>query len=535
MLLCYNDPCYCNVMHEHPQKPQPINFLENSSDSPISDFPNRPYPKKRKNKKLFLYFIIILTIVVSIFVCIQWSTRDSEQSSRLIDLKMLEPKKPGLFKSIKNFFLASDDMLIGQKEDRINILLLGVGGSGHDGPYLSDTNIIISIKPSTKEVAMISIPRDLGVQIENYGIYKINYADAFGESRYPGQGGEYARQIFNQTFELEIPYYIRVDFSAFQQIIDDVGGIDIEVKKTFSDQSYPGPDHSYQTISFAEGWQIMNGEKALQYARSRHGSNGENSDFARAKRQQQILIALKDKVLSFGTLANPVTVKNIWESLSGNIVTNLDFAQLLYLTNFVKDLDNTRIKNFVLDDGPNGYLTSYITPSGIFILASKSGTFNEINELISNIFNPDFIPQPPPTIVRHPAVYGKISGSVTSTPSTKMTLFESVTVEIQNGTWHPGLAARIQNLLADNGFSVLAIGNSLNKPITTTGIYLINQSINNEALNLLNKMVPGKISNELPDWLNDNYDDPSTTENEIGEKFNHQIDVLIVLGADTKE
>ncbi|PIT88426.1 MAG: hypothetical protein COU29_01415 [Candidatus Magasanikbacteria bacterium CG10_big_fil_rev_8_21_14_0_10_36_32] len=525
-------------MQEPLKKPQSINFLDNNPDDQSLNFPVQPHPDKRKKNKFFLYFIIVAIIVISIVV---WGKQTSSNTSgNLSDestsLTLLEPKKPGIFKSIKNFLFSSDDLLIGQKDDRINILLLGVGGYGHDGPYLSDTNIIVSIKPSTKEVSMISVPRDLGVQIENYGIYKINYADAFGESRYPGQGGEYARQIFNQTFNQEIPYYIRADFSAFKQIIDSVGGIDIEVKKSFIDQAYPGQNYSYQTISFNAGWQTMDGEKALQFARSRHGSNGESSDFARAKRQQQILVALKDKVLSFGTLANPVTIQKILESLSGNITTNFNFTQLVYLVNFFKDLNNLNIKNITLDDGPNGYLTSYITPTGMFILAPKSGNFDEIDALINNVFNSNFIAQPPTALIVHPSAYVQTSGlNNPSSTISKMTPFKTVNVEIKNGTWRVGLAARMQNLLSDSGFSVLNIGNSLKRPLPTTTFYLINRSVDNEAVVLLNKKLPGKISMELPDWLTNEYDDPTTTEDETGPKFNDQIDILIVLGTDTKE
>lgn len=512
--------------------------MDNNSAGQSPNFPVRPLSEKKNKKIFFLYFIIVAVIVISIVACSRQSGNNNENSQpgQSVNMTLLQPKKPGIFKSIKNFLFASDDLLIGQKEDRINILLLGVGGSGHDGPYLSDTNIIVSIKPSTKEVAMISVPRDLGVQIENYGIYKINYADAFGESRYPGQGGEYARQIFNQTFAQKIPYYIRADFSAFKQIIDSVGSIDVEVKKPFTDQAYPGPNYSYQTVSFDAGWQTMDGERALQFARSRHGSNGESSDFARAKRQQQILVALKDKVLSFGTLTNPVTIQKIWESLSGNITTNLDFAQLMYLVNFFKDLNNLNIKNVTLDDEPNGYLTSYITPTGMFILASKSGTFDEIDVLINNVFNSNFTPPSPTTMAMHPSAYVQSSGNTnTSSATSKMTPFKTVTIEIQNGTWRAGLAARMQNLLADSGFSVINIGNSLKRPLSTTTFYLINRSVDNEAVALLNKKLPGKITMELPEWLTNEYDDPATAENEMGPKFNDQIDILIVLGTDTKE
>lgn len=115
---------------------------------------------------------------------------------------------------------------------------------------------------------MISVPRDLGVAIDGRGQRKINNANSFGEANEPGSGGEYARQIFAKTFNLDIPYYIRVDFKAFEEIINTVGGLTIDVKKAFVDNLYPGPNYSYAPISFEAGAQNMNGERALQYVRS---------------------------------------------------------------------------------------------------------------------------------------------------------------------------------------------------------------------------------------------------------------------------
>src|SRR3989344_6394346 len=157
-------------------------------------------------------------------------------------------------------FLFGGDTLIGESRGQINILLLGVGGAGHDGPYLTDTNIILSIKPSTKEVALISVPRDLGVKIPGHDWRKINSAGAFGEAENPGSGGEFARKVFADTFDVEIPYYIRIDFKAFQELIDEVGGVTVNVPRAFTDKAFPGPNFSYTTIHFDAGVQTLNGQ-----------------------------------------------------------------------------------------------------------------------------------------------------------------------------------------------------------------------------------------------------------------------------------
>jgi len=504
-----------------------INFLEaNNAPNPETALPAPEKPRKKKN--FFLYFCIIVAVLI-IGLAIHRFAANGLAKSPLINGQILEPKKIGILQAVKNFFFNPSETLTGEKNDRVNILLLGVGGPGHDGPYLSDTNIIASLKPSTGEIALISVPRDLGVKIENYGVYKINYADAFGESKFPGQGGDYARQIFSQTFNLDVPYYVRVDFKAFEEIINAVGNIVVDVPRAFVDQSFPGPDYSYQTVSFEAGSQIMDGARALQYARSRHGNNGEGSDFARAHRQQQVMLALKDKVLSFGTLANPMKIQKILESLSNNIGTNLNLSQIIYLAKFAENIEPGKIKGLVLDDGPSGPLNAYIAPNGAFLLEPKTGNFDQINQAVANIFDPNF----KLAIATSSQSTAFVSGDKNTSQNYKQ--LEMLKLEIQNGTWRAGLASRMQNILSDRGFAVLTIGNSLKRPIATTTIYLINQKADNNALAELLKLTPGRVETNLPDWLKTDYDDPSTAKSEAGLKYNPDVDALIILGANVEE
>lgn len=510
------------------EKPAP-NFL---AAQPIAE--SRPEIKQTvpKKKRVVFYFIVLFAALILGWVGCRFILQIKPASPTAYGSLILQPKKTGFIQAVKNFLFSQPGWLEGQQEDRVNILLLGVGGAGHDGPYLSDTNIVVSVKPSTGEVAMISVPRDLGVQIENLGIYKINFADAYGEGKYPGQGGEYARQVFSRTFNLDIPYYVRVDFKAFEEIIDAVGGVTIEVKNSFTDQSYPGPNYSYQTISFTAGRQEMTGERALQFVRSRHGSNGESSDFARAKRQQQMLSALRDKVLSTDTLLNPGRIQKIWQSLSANLATNLEAGQIAYLFSILKNIDTSRIKNFVLDNSPTGCLTAYIAPSGAYILAPKTGSFDEINAAVKKIFDPDF----QPAAFFASAKPGATSGSGTTVPSPSgFTPAATAKVEIFNGTWRAGLASRYQDKLADEGFSVINIGNSPLRPFSETVLYLTNPGIASSAVERLNKIVPGKIETRLPEWLTPEYDNPKTMENEMGPKYSEGADILIILGTDAKD
>lgn len=507
-----------------------INLLD-----PRSTLPPPAPPQKRANR-------IYIAVVIFLIVCIvglagywyyseaAWARNPAHGS------KTLQADKPWFLTTVKNFIFSPSNVVTGQEEDRINILLLGIGGSGHDGAYLSDTNIILSIKPSTNQVAMISIPRDLSVKINEYGYRKINDADAFGEAKDPGNGGEYARQIFEQTFGLSIPYYVRVNFQAFQDLVDSVGGVDVDVAKTFTDNEYPngekklGPNCTGETESspcrylkahFEAGLQHMDGRTALIYARSRHGNNGEGSDFARAHRQQQVIFALKEKFLSFGTYTNPTVVKKVIDSLSTNVKTNLDLSQIIYLGNFAKEVDKSTIKNLVLDTSPQSFLTQAV---GSYALVPKTGNFSAINAAIQNIFLSTS------TLTQTPAAAATTAPTIASAALQPAAL-QSAQIEIQNGTWLPGLAARAKKAVEDGGLTVNAFGNSPVRPVEHTIIYVLNPSANKQIIDNLAKICHTEATTELPDWLKKAVTDTSTNPN-TPPPYRPTTDLLVILGTD---
>lgn len=444
----------------------------------------------------------------------------------------LHPKQ-SLLETVKNILFQDELVLEGQADDRINILLLGMGGPGHDGPYLTDTNIIMSIKPSTKEVAMISVPRDLGVTIDNQGVRKINYANSYGESLQSGGGGDYARSIFSQTFNVTIPYYVRVDFAAFTQMIDHVGGITVDVPTTFTDTAFPGPNFSYRTIHFDAGPQHMDGATALDFARSRHGNNGEGSDFARSRRQQLVIAAAKEKFLSLGTYSNPETIRNLWNSVSTHVATNLNEIQLAYLANMAKDLNKVQ-RNLVLDNAPGGFLVSTTGDNGAFLLFPKTGDYTSIQAAIRDVFTSALATGVSTTpVAQRPTTL--IAPSSVAFPSATSTKYPNLRVEIQNGTWRAGLAARYKDRLQEKGFFVLTFGNSLKKPIDKTAIYVLHSSIAMDGARALSNVLKAPLLTVIPEWLQQGYNNPDTSEDEAGMKYNNESDVLVILGADTPQ
>ncbi len=482
-------------------------------------------PKKSKGRCLFFLLILIIALGTASCTIKRYTVAKWPSDANIYDPATLKPKSYNLLNSVKNLIFQSDNVLAGQRDDRVNILLLGMGGPGHDGPYLTDTNMVVSIKPSTKEVALLSIPRDLGVNIPDYGMGKINHANSYGESKTAGQGGEFTREMFAKTLNLNIPYYVRVDFKAFTDIIDTVGGVNINVERSFSDYMFPGPNDSYQTIEFTAGTQLMNGTRALEYSRSRHGTNGEGGDFARARRQQQVITALKEKLLAFGTYTNPIKVQKIISTLSGHITTNLDFGQIMYLASLGRELQNNP-RSIVLDNGVNGFLISTNSPTSGYLLLPKTGNFDEINTAFANIFStePGQIPIPAKTVNVPEQKYAS------STP-----LFNSAKIEVQNGTWIVGLASRMEKRLVENGFSVSSVGNSSKRPVPQTTIYLIKPNTSAEIVTALSNELNAVVEKTLPDWLKAGYNTSATATAENKPKYKPDTDILLVLGEDANQ
>lgn len=351
-----------------------------------------------------------------------------------------------LLKQLQQLIAPPSTPLRGEDHDRINVLLLGMGGAGHDGPLLTDTMIVASIQPSTGAVGLFSIPRDLIVDIPGHDYRKINFANAFGEKKdVPGSGAVFASSIVEQVIGEPIDYFIRVDFGGFAKLIDDVGGVDITVDNTFIDTAYPTTNYGYQTVKFTAGKQHMDGDTALKYVRSRHGNNGEGSDFARSKRQQKVLLAVKDKLFSVQTLLNPPAISKALTTLSAHIQTNFQPWELLRLGNMGKNVDAATVHHRVLDTTQEGLLNSATGLDGAYILEPRLGIgkYAEIQSAFA-------------TLLEQP---------------TTATAEEPATIELLNGTPVAGLAARTETKLTSLSVNVAQIGNADTKTAEHTTIY----------------------------------------------------------------
>lgn len=286
-------------------------------------------------------------------------------------------------------FIFSPETLITRRDKELkkdssgrftNILFAGLDTRESGGLLNTDSIIIASYDYKNNNIILLSIPRDFHVEVgENANWFsRINSIYSSNEQKEEGTGMKELTKTVEKIIGEEIQYYAVVDFNAFTEIIDAVGGININVENSFTDYMYPkGVD--YQTVSFKAGPQTMDGETALIYSRSRHSShNNEGSDFSRAKRQQKVIIAIKDKLLSSQSLTNPKTLTGILASISGNLkisdFTITDIEAAFKLADKYEE-EKGKTYSFVLDPSIGNWLLveKKSLESGAYAIGPKAG------------------------------------------------------------------------------------------------------------------------------------------------------------------
>ena len=375
---------------------------------------------------------------------------------------------------LSDLLFRSGDKLKGEEEDRINIMLIAVGGEGHSGENLADTIMIASIRPSDHTVALMSIPRDLYVQVPDEDYFsKINAVHAYGESRKKDGGPELLKRKIEEITGQTISYYGRVDFIAFKGIVDAVGGVNITIPNSFDDY--------WHKISFPAGTEKMNGERALAYARARYVEGPEGGDFKRAGRQQQLLLAIQEKVFSVNTALDFNALNQIMDSLSNNIRTDMQLWEIKRLYEIVRQVDDTKVHSAVLTTGPKGVLvgdTQVLGGVPASILRTRTGDYTEIQTIANNIFS-DAVSK---TLQASSAPAQTTTPTPTAEPTT--TPDTSISIEVRNGTNITGLAQKTADGLTAKGYTVATIGNASTKTQETTTVYAKNSSDAESAKNI---------------------------------------------------
>jgi len=406
-----------------------------AAPSAAQEVPGRPAPRRKTRKKFSCFFIVIIIVLTMVTAVLAGGN-----NSFLAGIK-----NGYLIRQITNILSSKEKELQGEQDDRIDFILLGMGGPGHEGPYLTDTIIIASFKPSTNQAALISLPRDMIVQYKRGDYRKINSIFSIGQTSDEQNGGQLAKEVIGNTLDIDIDYFGAVDFTGFVEIIDELDGIEVTVDKEFTDNQFPTADYKTTAVHFDAGEQTMDGLTALRFARSRHGNNGEGSDFARIKRQQKILLALKNKATSFNTLINPQKITNIFSLFNKYTSTDMEPWEAVKLVHLSKSLDTQRIITKSIDDRPGGYLKAGIAPDGAYILQPVTGDFEQIQLLVKNIFDIQDV------------------------------VDENAKIVVQNGTPVPGLALKAVNHLSQMDYNVIRYGNAANQDKITTVIYNYNE------------------------------------------------------------
>lgn len=299
-----------------------------------------------------------------------------------------------IFNILKGFSIKPDFLIpfifnTGQlKEDngRTNFLILGTGGARHEGPNLTDTIMFVSCQKKSGKTTLLSLPRDIWVDKLNQ---KLNSAYAIGQAD-DGQGLELVKEIVSNITGQPVHYGVVIDFAVFKEIIDIVGGIDVLVDKTFDDYKYPKENGEYEaaTVSgeiykhlhFEKGLTHMDGETALQFSRSRNSEDPEEgSDFARAKRQQKIILALKNKLLSKKIITDVPKLQSAYKTIIQNIDTDIRQKNLPALSRLALGFEEKKVHTVVLDEGTKdkpGFLENPpVEKYGAWVLTPRGGSW----------------------------------------------------------------------------------------------------------------------------------------------------------------
>ncbi len=298
----------------------------------------------------------------------------------------------------------------------INVMLLGIGGGVHDGPNLSDAVIFISINPEKNTVSMISIPRDLWIE-ELKG--RINTAYASGKGKSSEGGLILAKAVVSKVTGQHIDYGLVINFSGFVKAVDLLGGVDINVENAFDDRQYPIESKytdlcdntleqaterlasesaqevfpcRYEDLHFNKGQQHMNGESALKYVRSRYALGVEGTDFARSRRQQLMITALKEKAFSVGLILNPLKIADLYSVLSDSIDTDIPQSEFDDFIKLIQKMKTSQVRSTLIaedfpDENKRGLLLNPPVSNydGAWVLIPRigSGNYQEINDYVS--------------------------------------------------------------------------------------------------------------------------------------------------------
>jgi polyisoprenyl-teichoic acid--peptidoglycan teichoic acid transferase len=389
--------------------------------------------------------------------------------------------------------------LNGEGDGRVNILLLGKGGEGETAPDLTDTLLLASIDPVQNEAALVSVPRDMYVKNQSGYSMKINAIYSTAKQARLANGSDSTQDLqaaedaglnaiknsVSEVLGVPVHYYVMVDFKAFEDAINTVGGINVDVKEPLYDQSVAWLLGGNPLVA-GEGLQTFDGKRALLYARSRKGSS--RGDFDRTARQQEIIVALQNKVMSLGTFSNPFKVAELLGSFGNRVRTDLNgLSEIKRLYEIGQQIGSDRIANVGLADPPS-VLVATDNIGGQSVVVPIAGLYNyeDIHSYIRNNLRDAFLKS------------------------------EDARVLILNGTSTAGLASATSKELKSYGYNVVRVDNA------PTDNYVQNQLI--DLTNGQKRYTKSYLERRL--------ELTSTTQIPVGLPDATEVDFIIILGTD---
>jgi len=305
--------------------------------------------------------------------------------------------------AISNQYADSDLPILSweRRKERINILALGLDRRAHERPEntRTDTMMVMSIDPEDMTVSMISIPRDLEILYENPNggrqRVRINAVHVHGSvSGDKGSGSAAAKKAVSELLGIPVHYFVRVDFSGFERVVDELGGITIDVQHRLYDYQYPDENYGYDPIRIEPGVRVMDGNLALKYARSRYAIDAiQAGDLARSRRQQEVIVAIKEKAIAsrWGLISNPVRIAAMLDTLKDNILTDIQLEEMAELAKITQKIDtaNPRKVSSMVIGPPEIYHEDRPGSGWRFYMRDPSG--KEIQKLVAEFLADPFI------------------------------------------------------------------------------------------------------------------------------------------------
>ncbi len=456
--------------HNAPQHAQPTLFAPGL----MASAGKTKSRKKRNIKKIVKRTALALTVLTIV------------GGGAFVAMQLVRVK--GIFKGGGDIAVALNkdvdpSQLKSEGDGRVNILLLGKGGENHPGGELTDTILVASIDPIQNEAGIISIPRDLYVKVPSQGSMKINSVHYIGSQAYINEQGNADKaavekagtDLLEETIEtvlgVPIHYNVTVDFTAFKEAVDAVGGIDITLDDAIYDPNFDW-EYGRNALKLAAGANHLDGQTALLLGRARGaaGGYGVGTDFDRNENQRKMLIALKEKIFSLGTFGNPAKIASLVSAFSNHVSTNFSTDELMRLYEIGKAIDTSKISSIDLVQPPNSFLTTSQI-DGLSVVLPKEG-FEE---------------------------YAAIHAFVASALRDGYLKKEDASIVVLNGSLTPGLAATKANELKGLGYTILSTANAPTSDYQATQIIDLSGDTKKYTRRYLEQRFGVTVGTTLPD------------------------------------